>query len=128
MLIKMFKSKIHRATITGADLNYEGSIKISGDLLDAANMYEYESIWVWNCNNGERLMTYIIRGPENTGVIELNGAAARLGHAGDLVILTTFCDLSLEEVANHQPTVVMVDKNNKITGRFNQSGGIDNVK
>ena len=120
----MFKSKIHRATITGADLNYEGSIKISGDLLDASNIRPLEAVWVWNCNNGERLMTYTLRGEDNTGVIELNGAAARLGHAGDLIIITTFADMTEEEADNYKPTVVLVDEYNKITKVVNQSGGM----
>lgn len=124
MLIKMFKSKIHRVTITGADLNYEGSIKISGDLLDAAKMREYEAIWIWNCNNGERLMTYILRGENNSGIIELNGAAARLGAVGDKIICTVFADMFPDEADNFKPTVVLVDENNKITSVVNESGGM----
>ena len=124
MLIKMFKSKIHRATITGADLNYEGSIKISGELLDAAKIREYESVWVWNCSNGERLMTYTLRGDNGSGIIELNGAAARLGCAGDLIIISTFCDCFPDEADQFKPTVVLVDSQNKITSVVNQSGGM----
>ena len=125
MLLKMFKSKIHRATITGADLNYEGSIKIDSDLLESANMLEYESVWIWNTNNGERLMTYIIKGEAGSGVIELNGAAARLGQKGDLVIISTFADMSEEFAKTWKPTVILVDENNKLKQMFRESGGMD---
>jgi aspartate 1-decarboxylase len=125
MQVKMFKSKIHRATITGADLNYEGSIKIDSNLLYMANMYEYEAVWIWNINNGERLMTYIIEGESDSGVIELNGAAARLGQKGDLIIITTFADMETHEAEKWKPTVVLVDEKNKFKKRFNQSGGVD---
>ena len=125
MLINIFKSKIHRATITGAELNYEGSVKIDGLLLDAANMIEYEAIWVWNINNAERLMTYILRGEEGSGIIELNGAAARLGHSGDLVILATFCSMTLLEAKEFKPTVVLVDNKNTITKVVHASGGYE---
>ena len=126
MLVKMFKSKIHRATITGADLNYEGSIKIDADLLEAASMFEYEAVWIWNINNGERLMTYTIRGPRGSGVIELNGAAARLGQKGDLIIITTFADMSEEKAESWKPTVVLVDSSNKVKDICDESGGMDN--
>lgn len=126
MLVKMFKSKIHRATITGADLNYEGSIKIDADLLEAANMFEYEAVWIWNINNGERLMTYTIRGPRGSGVIELNGAAARLGQKGDLIIITTFADMSEEKAESWKPTVVLVDSYNKVKEVCDESGGMGN--
>ncbi len=125
MLVKIFKSKIHRATITGADLNYEGSIKIDADLLEAANMFEYEAVWIWNINNGERLMTYTLKGPRGSGIIELNGAAARLGQKGDLIIITTFADMSEEKAESWKPTVVLVDANNKIKNIYNESGGVD---
>ena len=125
MLVKIFKSKIHRAIITGADLNYEGSIKIDADLLEAANMFEYEAVWIWNINNGERLMTYTLKGPRGSGIIELNGAAARLGQKGDLIIITTFADMSEEKAESWKPTVVLVDANNKIKNIYNESGGVD---
>lgn len=125
MLLKIFKSKIHRAVITGADLHYEGSIKIDSNLLEAANMYEYEAVWIWNINNGERLMTYIIKGPPGSGVIELNGAAARLGQKGDLIIVTTFADMSEEKASEWKPIVVLVDENNKIKDICRESGGVD---
>lgn len=125
MMIKMFKSKIHRATITGADLNYEGSIKIDGLLLDAANLLEYEAVWIWNVNNGNRLMTYTLRGDEGTGIVELNGAAARLGHKGDLIIITSFAQMTYLEAKEWKPTVVLVDANNKIKSISDRSGGLE---
>jgi aspartate 1-decarboxylase len=124
MMLKMFKSKIHRATITGADLNYEGSIKIDGKLLDAANLLEYEAVWIWNVNNGNRLMTYTLRGEEDTGIIELNGAAARLGHKGDLIIITSFAQMTTLEAKEWKPTVVLVDQNNRIKSISDWSGGL----
>lgn len=114
MLIKMFKSKIHRAKITEANLSYEGSIMISGELLDSSNIRENECVHVWNLNNGERLTTYALRGPEGSGCISLNGAAARLAQVGDLVIITTFADMTNSEAQEFKPTVVLVDENNKI--------------
>lgn len=123
--IKVFKSKIHRATITGADLNYEGSIKIDNDLLKAANMFEYEAVWIWNVNNGERLMTYIIKGDEGSGVIELNGAAARLGQKGDCIIITTFADIDHRDIDEWKPTVVLVGEGNVVKQVAYESGGLD---
>lgn len=125
MQIKMFKSKIHRATITGADLNYEGSIKIDGLLLDAANLLEYEAVWIWNVNNGQRLMTYTLRGPDGSGIIELNGAAARLGHKGDLIIISSFAHMTPLEAKEFKPIVVLVDQDNKIKYTSNMSGGLE---
>jgi aspartate 1-decarboxylase len=125
MQIKMFKSKIHRATLTGANLDYEGSIKIDSDLLDAANMLEYEAVWIWNVNNGNRLMTYTLRGEPSSGIIELNGSAARLGHKGDLIIITTFADMTPMEAKEFKPTVVLVDSNNKVKYVADKSGGLE---
>jgi aspartate 1-decarboxylase len=123
-LMKVFKSKIHRATITGADLNYEGSIEIDSDLLEMANMSEYEAVWIWNVNNGERLMTYIIKGPKGSGVIGLNGAAARLGQKGDVIIITTFADIDSNLIEFWKPTVVLVDEHNKMKFIASKSGGL----
>jgi aspartate 1-decarboxylase len=122
MLLKAFKAKIHRATVTGADLNYEGSITIDQKLLDASGIRIYESVWIWNCNNGERLMTYVLSGEYDSGTICLNGAAARLCQPGDLVIITAFSDMTSDELDNFKPTVVMVDKNNKISNITRESG------
>ena len=124
MQIKMFKSKIHRATLTGANLEYEGSIKIDSDLLDAAQMLEYEAVWIWNVNNGNRLMTYTLRGEPGSGIIELNGSAARLGHKGDLIIITTFADMTPMEAKEFKPTVVLVDSENKVKRVADKSGGL----
>jgi aspartate 1-decarboxylase len=125
MQIKMFKSKIHRATLTGANLDYEGSIKVDSDLLDASNIFEYEAVWIWNINNGNRLMTYALRGDPGTGIIELNGSAARLGHKGDLVIISTFADMTPLEAKEHKPIVVLVDGFNKVKSILNRSGGLE---
>ena len=121
-MLKMFKSKIHRATITESDLHYEGSCAIDTLLLKASGILPYESIWVWNINTGSRLMTYAISAPEGSGTICLNGSAARLGAAGDLVIITTFADMNEAEAARHQPTVVIVDEKNAIKKVLKDSG------
>jgi aspartate 1-decarboxylase len=126
MLLKIFKSKIHRATVTGADLLYEGSITIDSNLLDAANLKKFESVWIWNINNGERLMTYILPGERHSGTICLNGAAARLCQPGDKVIITAFADMSPEELETFSPTVVMVDDTNRIKTVLNTSGHEEN--
>ena len=112
-----FKSKIHRATVTHADLDYEGSISIDEDLLDAAGILEYESVHVWNITRGSRLQTYAIKGARGSGVICINGAAAHLNRPGDLVILATFADLEESEARSHEPTVVLVDASNRIVAK-----------
>lgn len=113
----MCKSKIHRATLTGADLNYEGSITVDSALLAAANMREYEKVQVVNVNNGARLETYLIAGAPGTGVVQLNGAAARLGMVGDLVILITYAEYEESELEGFHPTVVHVDARNRMIDR-----------
>ena len=110
----LMKSKIHRATITSADLHYEGSLTVDQDLLDAADLQNYEEIQVVNVNNGARFSTYIIPGPRGSGVVQLNGAAARLGMAGDLVILISYGVFAEEELARFRPSVVFVDAQNRI--------------
>ena len=114
MFITSFKSKIHCATVTEANLNYMGSITIDEDLLDAANILPNEKVQVVDNNNGNRLETYTIRGERGSGVICLNGAAARLVQPGDVVIIITYGIMTTEEAKNFSPTVVMVDKDNKI--------------
>jgi aspartate 1-decarboxylase len=109
----LMKSKIHRATITSADLHYEGSLTVDEDLLDAANLVRYEEIQVVNVNNGSRFTTYVIPGPRGSGVIQLNGAAARLGVPGDLVILISYGLFEESEAGHHVPTVVFVDDRNR---------------
>ena len=114
----MFKTllggKIHRATVTQADLNYVGSITIDQDLLDAASICVNEKVQIVNNNNGARLETYTIAGERGSGIVCLNGAAARLVQAGDIVIIMSYVMLSEPEIASHQPKVVLVDAANKI--------------
>ena len=110
----LMKSKIHRATITSADLHYEGSLTLDEDLMDAADLIEWEEIQVVNVNNGARFSTYIIPGPRGSGVVQLNGAAARLGMAGDLVILISYGVFAEDELARFRPSVVFVDEQNRI--------------
>ena len=113
MNISMMKSKIHRATVTGADLNYEGSISIDPNLLEAAEIIVFEKVQVVNLNNGARLETYVIEGKRDSGEVMLNGPAARLGQPGDLIIIISYADMSPEEAKTHKPKIVMVDGNNR---------------
>lgn len=114
MRLVAFKSKIHRATVTEANLNYEGSVTIDSDLMEAADILPHEQVQVLNVNNGKRFDTYAIRAPRGSGVICLNGPAARLAHVGDLVIILTYATMEREELARHTPRVVMVDEQNRI--------------
>ena len=114
MQIKMLKSKIHRATVTQAELNYIGSITVDSDLLSAAGIFEYEQVQVVNINNGERFETYTIAGESGSGIICLNGAAARCAQSGDKVIIMTYASMTEEDAKSHSPRVVFVDENNKI--------------
>ena len=107
-------AKIHNCTLTAANLNYVGSISIDRTLLDTAGILPYEQVQVVNANNGERLITYAIAAPANSGAIELNGAAARLGMAGDRLIIMTYAQLSQEELKTFCPTVVLVDEKNRL--------------
>jgi aspartate 1-decarboxylase len=110
----MFKSKIHRATVTHADLDYEGSVTIDLDLLEAANIVPNEEVHIWNVTRGTRLSTYALEGDRGSGVICINGAAAHLCRPGDLVILATFVQMDEADVRTHTPTVVLVDEANRI--------------
>jgi aspartate 1-decarboxylase len=110
----MFKSKIHRATVTQAELNYEGSLTIDQDLLDAADILPYEQIHVWDVTNGTRLTTYALSGERGSGVICVNGAGAHLIKVGDTVIIATFTTLRTKEAKRYRPTVVFVDGQNRI--------------
>jgi aspartate 1-decarboxylase len=112
-----FKSKIHRATVTHADLDYEGSVSIDEDLLDASGILEYEAVHIWNITRGTRLQTYAIKGERGSGVICINGAAAHLNRPGDLVILATFAELEEAELRGFKPAVVLVDARNRIVGK-----------
>jgi aspartate 1-decarboxylase len=109
-----FKSKIHRARVTEADLNYEGSVTVDADLLDAADILVHEQVQVLNVMNGERFDTYAIRGPRGSGMVRLNGPAARLAHVGDLVVILSYAEMEREELLRHTPKVVLVDERNRI--------------
>ncbi len=111
MTVTMLKSKIHRAKVTGADLEYEGSIGIAPDLIEASGLIPWEKVDIYDVTNGERFSTYVIVG--NPGEICLNGAAARLVHKGDLVIIASYCQLEAEEARHHVPRVVLVDGQNQ---------------
>ena len=115
MQLTLLKSKIHRATVTDANLNYEGSITIDRDLMDAADMLEFEQVHVVNINNGERFVTYIIEGERGTGTICLNGAAARLAQPGDLIIIIAYVTMGNDDAKSYKPVVVQVDSQNKQT-------------
>jgi len=114
MMRNMFKSKIHRATVTDADLNYEGSCAIDRDLMDAADILPNEVIQVWNITNGERFDTYAIPAPRGSAMICMNGAAAHKARTNDLVIIATYTQMEEKEARKYNPTVVFVDENNRI--------------
>jgi aspartate 1-decarboxylase len=109
----MFKSKIHRATVTHADLHYEGSVSIDEDLLERADILPHEAVDIWNVTRGTRLTTYALPGPRGSGVVCINGAAAHHNRPGDLVILATFAEMDDAEARRHVPTVVRVDRDNR---------------
>ena len=113
MLRVMLKSKIHRATITEADLSYEGSLTIDADLMQAADILPYEMVHIFNISNGERFQTYAIDGEAGSGVMCLNGAAARKGTPGDLIIIATFATYDEAELEAHRPIIVLVDGQNR---------------
>ena len=115
MQLNMLKAKIHRATVTHAELHYEGSIAVDGDLLDAAGIREYEQIHAWNVNNGERFVTYALRAEEGSGIISVNGSAAHRAQPGDIIIIAAFASLSEAEAAVFKPMLVYVDAHNRIT-------------
>ena len=114
MTVEVIKSKIHRATITEADLNYIGSITIDENLMDAANLIENEKVDIFNISNGERLTTYVIKGERGSGTIALNGAAARKVSIGDLVIIVAYAAMDFEEAKSFKPSIVFPDENNSI--------------
>lgn len=115
MLLTSLKAKIHCATVTEANLNYMGSITIDEALLETAGILPNEKVQIVNNNNGSRLETYVIQGPKNSGIICLNGAAARLVQPGDVVIVIAYAIMTPEEQKNYRPKIVMVDKDNRIT-------------
>ncbi len=119
---KMCKSKIHRGTITGADLQYEGSLTLDRDLMDAADLEPYEQVQVVNINTGSRLETYVIEGERGSGTIQLNGAAARMGAVGDPVTVMSYADYDESELAAFAPRVVFVDERNRVVkGRIRRA-------
>jgi aspartate 1-decarboxylase len=115
MFRTLLKSKIHRVAVTQCELHYEGSCAIDENLLDAANIVENEQIHIWNINNGERFVTYAIKGERGSGMISVNGSAARRASVGDLIIIAAFAQVHEEQVAGHQPQLVFVDAHNQQT-------------
>ena len=115
MHLNLLKAKIHRATVTQAELHYEGSCAIDGDLLDISGICEYEQIHIYNVNNGERFSTYAIRAEEGSGTISINGAAAHRAQPGDIIIICAYAGYSDAEAISHQPQLVYVDHHNKMT-------------
>jgi aspartate 1-decarboxylase len=124
----MLKSKIHRATVTGADLHYEGSVTIDRDLMDAADIVSYEKVAVWNVTNGSRLETYAIEGERGSGVICLNGAAARLVAPKDLVIIASFVTMENEAAITYEPKLVFVDEQNHMLPTRKEDAGQARLK
>lgn len=123
----MLRSKIHRARVTGANVDYEGSISIDKQLMEAADILPYEMVHVLDVNSSARFQTYAIEGEAGSGVITLNGAAARLVAKGDIVIILSYCTVSDEEAHLHEPTLVYVDANNSIVCRKGGSGWVDEL-
>ena len=122
MMTRTFlKSKLHRATVTQADLSYEGSLTVDTELLKAADILEFEKVSVVNINNGARFETYVIAGEKGSGIFCLNGAAARLGEIGDKIIVISYADMTEEEYQNYDPSVILLDENNKIKNIVIQS-------
>ena len=118
MLIEALKGKIHRATVTEANLDYIGSLTLDEDIMDAAGLKHYEKIQVLDITNGSRIETYVIPSERGSGEVCINGAAAHLIHAGDLVIIVFYCQISDEELLDHQPKIVHVDADNRILYQF----------
>jgi len=114
MQIKVLKSKIHRATVTESDLNYIGSIAIDEDMMDAVNLIENEVVSIYNITNGERLETYVIKGNRGSGIISLNGAAARKAAVGDKVIIVSYAMMPFEEAKKFKPMIIFPDDNNEL--------------
>ncbi|MCD8212192.1 MAG: aspartate 1-decarboxylase [Oscillospiraceae bacterium] len=114
MTIELLKSKIHRATVVQAELDYVGSVTVDQDLMDAAGIVEYEKVQIVDVNNGSRFETYVIAGPRGSGLICLNGAAARCVSVGDKIIMMTYVRMTPEEAADYRPTVVFVDDENRV--------------
>lgn len=127
MLRTFLRSKIHRATVTQADLDYVGSITIDSTLLEAAQILPHEQVDVLNVTNGQRLTTYAIPGEADSGVIGINGAAAHLVNPGDLVIIVCYAQYTAEELKGHQPRVILVDESNRVTDCIVESAGMNSA-
>jgi aspartate 1-decarboxylase len=112
--LRILKGKIHRARVTGADLNYEGSIEIDSSLMEAAGIVPFEQVDIWNITNGERFSTYALSAPRGSGTVAINGAAARRVQPGDEIIITTFAWMSEKQATHWKPHVVLVDKENRL--------------
>ena len=117
MYVTLLKSKIHRAVVTGASLDYEGSLSVSSDIAETVGLLPYERILVGNLQNGKRFETYVIYAPAGKGVIELNGATAHLGKIGDLLTIMSFARLTREEAKSHHPRIAVLDRQNRIIRR-----------
>lgn len=116
MQLTLLKAKIHRATVTGADLDYEGSISIDAALLEQSGILPFEQVEIYDITNGQRFSTYAITAPAGSGMVNINGAAARLVQKGDLVIICAFAEMSPEEAASHTPTVLLLGPDNRVKG------------
>jgi len=114
MQIEILKSKIHRATVTAANLHYVGSITIDEELMNAVSIIENERVYIYNITNGERFDTYVIKGKKGSGEIGINGAASRKVEVGDLVIIVSYASMDFEEAKSHTPVIIFPDKNNKV--------------
>lgn len=125
MLRYMFKSKIHRATVTQAEMHYEGSLTIDADLLAAADILPNEEVHVWDITRGSRLVTYAIPGKAGSGLVCVNGAGAHLVQVGDLIIIATFTSMDDAAARNHQPKIVLVDAKNRIRANKHAAGRAD---
>jgi len=125
---KMLKSKIHRAVVTGADLHYEGSVTIDKELMEAADIIPYEAVSIWNVTNGNRFETYAIEGERGSGVICVNGAAARMVAPKDLVIIACFVNMNDAEAQNHEPMLVFVDEQNRMIPTRREVAGQGTLK
>ena len=119
MQVTLLKAKLHRARVTHAELDYEGSCAIDGRLLDAAGMHDYEQIQIYNVTNGERFTTYAMRAEVGSGIISINGAAAHRAKPGDIIIICAYCQVTSAEATHHKPRLIYLDEHNKITRTSN---------
>jgi aspartate 1-decarboxylase len=124
MLLNLLKAKIHRAVVTEANLNYEGSITIDKNILEASGIYAHEQVHVVDIENGQRFITYVIEGTPGSGAMCINGAAARLVSPGDRIIVITYCQVTAEEAKSHRPRVVLMDEKNTVKDAYNLKPGV----